>query len=113
VAGLVTVADIVQDVLQLESKGPLSGFFVKELGPGRWEAAATMRLDDLRRLHPQLPDVPAVDTVGGLMMLLLGVTPKPGEKCEFAGLRFTALEADERRVKRVLVEQARPARAGG
>jgi Mg2+/Co2+ transporter CorC len=62
-----------------------------------------MRLDDFRREFPALPDVPEVDTMGGLLTHLLGVVPDANESTIFAGLKLTAQVTDGRRVTELLV----------
>jgi CBS domain containing-hemolysin-like protein len=47
------------------------------------------------------------DTVGGLMMGILGRLPTQGESVEFEGLRFTAERVQGRRIAKVLVERLR------
>jgi CBS domain containing-hemolysin-like protein len=66
-----------------------------------------MRLDDFRREYPELGDVPGIDTVGGLLVAQLQVVPAAGESVVFRNLKLTAVHADERRVREVLVETAR------
>ena len=44
------------------------------------------------------------ETLGGLLVTLLGVVPNAGESATFRGLRLTAQAVDERRVKELLVE---------
>ena len=51
---------------------------MEKLGPGRWRVNGTMRLDDFRREYPALGDVPEVETMGGLLMHLLGRGAEPG-----------------------------------
>ena len=77
---------------------------MEKLGPGRWRVAGTLRLDDFRREYPPLPDVPEVETMGGLVMSLLDVVPNTGDTVVFRGLKLTAQAADERRVRELMVE---------
>ena len=62
--------------------------------------------DRLRRRNGGLPppDVPDVETMGGLLMSLLDVVPNPGDAASFRGLKLTAQVTDERRVRELLVE---------
>jgi CBS domain containing-hemolysin-like protein len=80
------------------------GFVLEKISPGHWRVNGTMRLEDFRREFPPLPDVTEVETMGGLLTHLLGVVPAAGESAVFAGLKFTAHVADERRVRELLVE---------
>ena len=105
-AGVVTMEDILEEVVgEIRSEGEAQGFIVENLGPGRWRAHGTMRIDDFQREHPALEEIDEVDTLGGLLVHLFGVVPKAGESKVFKGLKLTAMEADERRVKELLIEK--------
>jgi CBS domain containing-hemolysin-like protein len=107
-AGMVTTEDIMNELVGTARAGSESeGLVIEKLGPGRWRASGTMRLDDFRREYPQLGDVAEVETVGGLLAQLLNVIPAQGESATFRGLRLTAQAVDERRVREVLVEQVK------
>lgn len=104
-AGLVTTEDILEELVgSIRGEAESEGFVMERLGPGRWRVNGTMRLDDFRREHPPLGDVPEVETMGGLLMSLLSVVPGPGDSVTFRGLKLTAQVTDERRVREVLVE---------
>lgn len=107
-AGLVTTEDILEEIVgrirpELESER----FIMEKLGKGRWRVSGTMRLDDFRREFPQLANVEEVETMGGLLTMLLHVVPLPGDSATFHGLKLTAAVTDERRVRELLVEAAR------
>ncbi len=107
-AGIVTLEDILEEVIgKIRDEEEPEGFVLENLGPGRWRVAGTLRLDDFRREYPALGDVPEVETMGGLLMSLLEVVPKPGEAANFRGLKLTTRIADERRVREILVEKAK------
>jgi len=104
-AGLVTTEDILAEVVgEFRGEGEPQGFVMEKLGQGRWRVNGTMLLDDFRREYPDLGEVPDVDTVGGLLVAQMEVVPAMGQSVVFAGLRWTAQNADERRVREVLVE---------
>ena len=106
-AGLVTVEDILEEVVgQIRSEGEPSGFVMEKLGAGRWRVSGLMRVEDFRREHPGLDEVPT-DTMGGLMVMLLEVVPTAGESVSYRGLKLTARVVDDRRVKEMLVEEVR------
>jgi CBS domain containing-hemolysin-like protein len=84
-----------------------AGFVVETLAPGRWRVNGLMRVEDFRREHPELGDVPGVDTMGGLMVSQMEVVPVAGESLAFRGLKLTAHQADDRRVKELVVEVIR------
>lgn len=106
-AGLVTLQDILEAVIgRIRPEGGDEEFLFEKLGPGRWRASGSMRLDDFRREHPALEDDPDVDTLGGLVVKLAEMVPAVGEVLVHRGLRFTVRSADERRVREVEVEKA-------
>ncbi|MFO1477112.1 MAG: hemolysin family protein [Verrucomicrobiota bacterium] len=107
-AGLVTIQDILQELVgKIYAEEGGEGFVMERLEPGRWRVNGTMRLDDFRREYPPLGEVTEVETMGGLVAHLLEVVPARGETVIFRGLRLTAQQADERRVREVLVEQVK------
>jgi CBS domain containing-hemolysin-like protein len=107
-AGLVTIEDILEEVVgEIRSEDESAEFTMEELGEGRWRVSGTMPLDEFRAVHPQLGEVPEVDTVGGLLMARLEIVPDRGQSTMYRGLRLTALKVDERRVHEVLVERVK------
>ena len=106
--GIVTMEDILEEVIgQIRGEAEAEGFIMEKLGPGRWRVAGTLRLDDFQREYPALGEVPEVETMGGLLTSLLDVVPARGESALFRGLKLTAHVVDERRVREVLVEEAK------
>jgi len=107
-AGLVTLEDILEEMIgKIRREDAAPDFVMEKLDPNRWRVSGTLRLDDLRREYPGLGEVTEVETVGGLLTSLLDVVPGRGDTALFRGLRLTALVAEERRVKEVLVEVMR------
>jgi putative hemolysin len=104
-AGIVTMEDILEEMIgKIRGEAQPEPFLIEKLGPGKWRVSGTFRLDDFRREYPALGDVPEVETMGGLLLSLLEVVPAPGQAASFRGLKLTAQNADERRVREVLVE---------
>lgn len=107
-AGVVTMEDILEDIVgEIRSEGEAEDFLIEKLGEGRWRVAGTMRIEDFRAEYVEIGEVQNVDTMGGLLMMLLGVVPQTGESAVFRGLRLTARITDERRVRELLVEVER------
>jgi CBS domain containing-hemolysin-like protein len=107
-AGIVTVEDILEEMIgTIRPETGAEGVLMETLGPGRWRVAGMMRLDDFRREYPALQDFPEAETLGGLLMGLLEIVPKPGDSAVFSGLKLTASVADERRVKELILETVR------
>lgn len=105
VAGIVRMEDILAEVLGTMSGSDDSrGFVFEKLGPGRWRASGSVRLEDFRRQYPALPEIPGIETLGGLLAAQLDVIPPKGATASCHGLRLTAESVDDRRVRGVLVE---------
>lgn len=107
-AGLVTLQDILSELVgSIRADVEAQGFVMETLAPGRWRVNGTMRVDDFRREDSVLGEVREVETMGGLLVHLMGVIPAPGESIIFRGLKLTARVTDERRVRELLVERAK------
>jgi len=105
-AGLVTIEDILTAVVgSIRAEGEPEGFVMEKLGDGRWRVNAAMRLDDFQREYPELGEVSEVETLGGLVTLLLGVVPAVGDEVVFRGLKFRVTAADERRARELIIER--------
>lgn len=106
-AGLVTIEDIIEELLgeihdehDLEEELPF-----RRVSENSLEVDATLRIEDLNNaLNVNLPEDEDFDTVGGYVNFTLGRVPAKGETFEKDGVRFTVLESDQRRVRRVRVE---------
>jgi len=105
-AGIVTTQDILgQLVGTIRAGAPAEGRVMEKLAPDRWRVNGTMRLEDFRREFPALGEVDEVETMGGLLVHLLGVVPAAGASAVFQGLQLTAEAADERRVRQLIVQR--------
>jgi CBS domain containing-hemolysin-like protein len=58
-------------------------------------------------LDVELPDE-EWDTVGGLMLGLMGSIPDEGETVDFQSLRFTAEKVNGRRIVKIRIERREP-----
>jgi len=109
-AGVVTIEDILEEIVgEIEDEhGALPPQEVVLLGDNAATVDGRTHVDELNKvLHLEVPESDEYDTVGGLLLSLLGHVPAAGEHCDLNGVRFTVLEADERRVNRVRVSVRR------
>jgi CBS domain containing-hemolysin-like protein len=114
--GLVTIEDLVEQIVgeiedeHDETEGPR---FI-ERPDGSLLADARATIEELEaRVGPVLSEEERadIDTIGGLVVSLIGRVPARGEIVRHpSGLEFEVVEADARRVKRVRVIGAGPAR---
>jgi CBS domain containing-hemolysin-like protein len=60
-------------------------------------------------LELEVPESEEYETIGGLLFSRMGRVPATGEHYDLDGVRFTILEADERRINRVKITKIRDA----
>jgi CBS domain containing-hemolysin-like protein len=114
VAGLVTLEDLLEEIVgEIADEYDREEPQVEPAGDGRFRVNARLPVDELNEiLEVELPDE-EWDTVGGLMMAVLGHLPQQGERVDFEGLRFTADRVQGRRIAKVLIERLEPKPSGG
>ncbi|MGV3771570.1 MAG: hemolysin family protein [Verrucomicrobiales bacterium] len=105
-AGLVTMEDILEQMLGDFRRGDKTGVFsFQKLNSDRWRVNGQCSIEDFSREYPEIGTVDDVDTMGGLLIRELEVVPNSGQSVIFKGLRLVARQVDERRVKELLVEK--------
>ena len=116
--GLATIEDLVEEIvgeIQDEHDKILPPQLI-ELPNGSLEADARIEVEELeKRLQLELLDEERreyVDTLGGLLFMLLDRVPARGEVVRHpAGVQFEVLDADPRRIKRVRILVPKPVAA--
>ena len=108
--GLVTIEDIVEEIVgEIEDEhdadeGPL----LQQLPDGSIEADGRAEIEDLEKILAVdlLPDEADedIETLGGLVFAMLGRVPRIGEVfTHLGGVEFEIVDADLRRVKRLMI----------
>lgn len=115
-AGIVTLEDLVEEVVgevqdEFDQEIPL----IRQVGAREYLVRGDFALEDLEELGMSvLPeDPPEVNSVGGLIVMLLDRMAKPGDCVTYAGVEFTAETVVNRAVQTVRVrfpEEARDQR---
>jgi CBS domain containing-hemolysin-like protein len=102
VAGLVTIEDLVEEIVGEISDEHEAVQVVRE-SETSYLVPGNMDVDRLEELLGVRPDRRGAATVAGLVSELAGRIPKKGEVVEEDGLRLEVLQATDRRVERVRV----------
>jgi putative hemolysin len=105
-AGLVTIEDLLEEIVgEIQDEYDREDAPVRQLGPDWLEADGRVTVDELREHWDiPLPDED-VDTLGGLILHLLGRAPVQGEKLRYDGLEITVTTVVGRRVKRLQIRR--------
>ncbi len=109
-AGLVTLEDLIEELVgEIVDEFDVEGPSVEREKDGALVVSALYAVDDADELlGAELPHGPW-DTVGGLMLDLVGRVPDNGDSVEVDGFRLTALDVRGRRIGRVRIERTGPA----
>jgi len=102
VAGLVTIEDLVEEIVGEISDEHEKGEIVRE-NDHSYVVRGNVDVDRLDELFGIRPESRESATVAGLVSELAGRIPHKGEVVEVDGLRFEVLESTERRVERVRI----------
>jgi CBS domain containing-hemolysin-like protein len=111
--GLVSIEDLVEQIVgDIDDEHDTDEApHLHPLASGGYDVDARVDLEDFKEgtgitLHPSDPDE-EVDTLGGLVVSILGRVPQRGEIVPYQdGYEFEVLEADPRRVKRLCIRPA-------
>jgi len=109
-SGLVTMEDLLEELVgDISDEYDREEVRIEELGDGRYRVNGRVSIDDVNEaLDVELPQ-DEWDTIGGLMLGLLGEIPSEGREVRFDGLRLTAEKVVGRRIKAVLIVREPPA----
>jgi putative hemolysin len=106
-AGLVTIADILQELVgEISDEHPPHGNpMIKKVGENSFEVDAKIDLDQINRtVALNIPNDDGYETLGGFVSVMLGRIPQKGTTFEHNGVRYTVLDAEPQRVKRLRIE---------
>jgi CBS domain containing-hemolysin-like protein len=109
VAGLVTVEDILEEIvgeIEDEDTGREEVVEIIEASDGYYDALGSTAVDKIERLFDFEIDDDDATTIAGLVISELGYVPRAGERLTFRGLDVEVLEADERRIARLRLRRA-------
>ena len=107
--GIVTIEDLVEEIVgEIKDEHDFEeADEIKKISKKTFEISARILIEDFEerlKVNLNLDDKNEVDTLGGFIFFLLGRIPGRGEVINYKKkLEFTIIEADTRRIKRVLV----------
>lgn len=111
--GLVTMEDLMEEIVgEIEDEHDEIDEVnaIKKISAGVYEVNARVSVQDLdsaiNSTFKKPDESEDYDTVGGLVFFMLGHVPEKGEEIEHPdGYLFKVIEADDRRVKKILISQ--------
>ncbi|HEY3025727.1 MAG TPA: hemolysin family protein [Pyrinomonadaceae bacterium] len=109
VAGLVTVEDILEEIvgeIEDEFTNGEDASEIVEVGEGYYEVSGSTEIGKIERIFDMEIEDDDFTTIAGLVIGVKGCVPRPGERLTFRGLDVEVLEADDRRIGRVRLKLA-------
>ena len=109
VCGLVTVEDILEEIVGEIEDEDIAGEELEEIvegNDGSYEVQASIEIGKIERLFDMEIEADDFTTIAGLVINESGKVPAVGEVLTIRGLEVEVLEADERRILRLLVRKA-------
>jgi putative hemolysin len=106
-AGLLTIEDILEELVGeiSDEHEPQSPAMIKRVNDSTFDVDARVYVGDVnRQCGLNLPEDAGYDTIGGFVTVTVGAIPQEGTTFEHDGARFTVLDAEPRRVKRLKIE---------
>jgi CBS domain containing-hemolysin-like protein len=109
VSGLVTLEDLLEELVgEITDEYDVEEPELEEIAEGVYRVDGKMAIGEMNEiLDTELPDE-EWDTVGGLMLGLMGSIPDEGEEVRFQNLRFTAEKVNGRRIVKILITREEP-----
>ena len=107
--GLVTIEDLVEEIVgEIKDEHDFEEIdIIKKISKKTYEVSARVTVDEFEKklgVFFENVDKEDIDTVGGLVFNLIGKIPSRGQVIGHkSGLEFTILDADTRKIKRLLV----------
>jgi len=106
VAGLVTLEDIIEEIVgEIRDEHDYESDLFQQMPDGRYLASASMLVEELQELLNVEYDPGDNDTVGGLIYDLVGSVPSEGQLVQWYGIQFEVSRVEGQRIVEVLVRR--------
>ncbi len=111
VAGLLTIEDVLEEIVgEIDDEHDQEeAEFIRpdgdRNGKPSFAVRALTRVEDFNEYFDCDLEDEEFDTIGGLVMHVLGRLPRRGEKVDFGGFEFSVIKADKRRVDALQVQR--------
>lgn len=112
VAGVVTIEDVLEEIVGeiVDESDKEEENEIRWLSERTAEVLGTAHLDTVNQAFAlELDEPDDYDTLAGLVISRLGRIPREGEAISVDGVQFTVIQANRRRIERLLVERDEPA----
>jgi len=109
VAGLVTVEDILEEIvgeIEDEDKSGEEPEEIIAIGDDSYEVLGSTEIGKIERLFDMEIEADDFTTIAGLVIAQKGSVPRQGEHMSFRGLEVEVLEADEKRISCVKLRKS-------
>lgn len=104
-AGVVTIEDILGEIVgEIETEFEPEGPLVEQIGPNEYRVAGDLSVREWHEMFQVEVDFPGFDTIGGLVLLLLGHIPHEGESVDFGQLTFTVERMHKRKIETIILK---------
>jgi CBS domain containing-hemolysin-like protein len=109
VSGLITLEDLLEELVgEITDEYDVEEPELEEVAAGVYRVDGKLAIDEVNEvLDTELPDE-EWDTVGGLMLGLMGSIPDEGQEVRFQNLRFKAEKVNGRRIVKILITREEP-----
>lgn len=108
VSGIVTIADVAAELIEgvVDPQHELANK-VEMVGVGKWIVPGRLSIRDWAVMFADqsiIEHAKRVNTLGGLVMVLIDRVPETGDQAQIGDIQLTVLEMDERSIERIEVE---------
>lgn len=113
VAGIVTIEDVLEQIVgDIEDEHDVEDeHAIRQMDAVTYTVKADTPIEDFNEAIGGALDDGEFETVGGMVLQAFGALPARGETVDIAGLRFTVMSADSRRLRLLRVERLHPPHA--